>query len=163
MVPGLCYGRTDVPLAEDPARHAEALRPLLPAGAPLYSSPLTRCRQLAERLHPAPILDDRLREIDFGEWEMRPWNALDRRLIDAWAAAPLDFAPPGGEPVAALRARVRACLAELPDEAILVAHGGVFKACAAELTSDGEWSALFFDYGKASLIEDGAFAWRNRG
>lgn len=161
--PGTCYGATDLPLADDPARHAAALRPLLPADAPLYSSPLSRCRQLAEALHPAPRFDVRIREIDFGDWEMQPWEALDRSLLDAWAADPFGFAPPGGEAVAALRARVAAFLAELPDEAVLVTHAGVIKVCAALLAGEEDWFALRFDYGKLSLIENGRLVWINRG
>jgi len=160
--PGICYGATDLPLAGDPAIHAAALRPRLPKDAPLYSSPLARCRRLAAALHPAPVFDDRLREIDFGDWEMQAWDSLDRRLLDAWAADPFHFAPPGGEAVASLRARVAAFLAELPDEAVLVAHAGVMKVCAAVLAGEEDWFALRFDYGKASLIEDGRFVWKNR-
>ena len=166
VAPGTCYGRTDLPLAGNPAAYASALAPLLPADAPLFSSPLARCRQLAELLHPAPVFDARIREIDFGDWEMRPWDALDRSLLDAWAADPFHFVPPGGEAVAALRRRVAGFLAELPDEAadvILVAHAGVMKVCAAELAGEEDWFALRFDYGTASLIEDGRLAWRNRG
>jgi alpha-ribazole phosphatase len=163
--PGTCYGRTDLPLAGEPADYAAKLSPLLPAHTPLYSSPLTRCRRLAELLHPAPIFDERIREIDFGEWEMQPWDALDRNLIDAWAADPFHFVPPGGEAVAALRKRVAAFIAELPDEAadaILVAHAGVIKVCAAELAGEEDWFGLRFDYGTVSLIEDGRLAWTNR-
>lgn len=160
--PGICYGATDLPLAGDPAIHAAALRPRLPKDLPLYSSPLARCRRLAAALHPAPVFDDRLREIDFGDWEMQAWDSLDRRLLDAWAADPFHFAPPGGEAVASLRARVAAFLAELPDEAVLVAHAGVMKVCAAVLAGEEDWFALRFDYGKASLIEDGRLAWVNR-
>lgn len=162
VAPGICYGATDLPLAEDPAVHAAALRPLLPPAVPLFASPLERCRRLAALLHPAPVIDARLREIDFGDWEMRPWDALDRALLDAWAADPFRFCPPGGEAVAALRARVAAFLAGLPDEAVLVAHAGVIKACAAELAGEADWFGLRFDYGAVSLIEDGRFAWRNR-
>lgn len=162
VAPGTCYGATDLPLADDPATYAEALRPLLPADVPLYASPLQRARLLAEALHPAPILDNRLREIDFGDWEMQPWDCLDRRLLDAWATDPFHFVPPGGEAVASLRARVAAFLAELPDEAVLVVHAGVMKVCAAELAGEEDWFGLRFDYGTASLIEDGRFAWKNR-
>ena len=162
VAPGTCYGATDLPLADDPAAYAEALRPLLPADAPLYASPLQRCRRLAAALHPAPVFDDRLREIDFGDWEMQPWDSLDRSLLDAWAADPFHFVPPGGEAVAGLRARVAEFLALLPDEAILVAHAGVMKVCAAELAGEEDWFSLRFDYGKASLIEDGRFVWKNR-
>jgi alpha-ribazole phosphatase len=160
--PGTCYGATDLPLADDPAAQAGVLRQLLPADIPMYSSPLTRCRLLAEALHPAPVFDDRLREIDFGTWEMQPWDALDRGLLDAWAADPFRFVPPGGEAVAALRARVAAFLAELPAESIVVAHAGVIKVCAAELAGEEDWFSLRFDYGAVSLIEDGRFAWKNR-
>jgi alpha-ribazole phosphatase len=162
VAPGICYGATDLPLADDPAIHAAALRPLLPMDVPLYSSPLERCRRLAEALHPAPIVDARIREIDFGDWEMQPWDRLDRALLDAWAAAPFHFVPPGGEAVTALRARVANFLATLPDAAVLVAHAGVIKVCAAELAGEADWFSLRFDYGTVSLIEDGRFVWRNR-
>ena len=153
--PGLCYGRSDLPLADDPARYADALRPLLPQGAPVYSSPLQRCRLLAEALHPAPVVDARLREIDFGDWEMQPWERLDRALIDAWVQDPWHFRPPGGEAVAAMRARVGALLAELPEESILVVHAGVIKVCAALLAGEEDWFGLSFDYGSLTLIERG--------
>lgn len=162
VAPGICYGRTDLGLAADPAPLAQSLRALLPAAVPLYSSPLARARLLAEALHPAPRFDDRLREIDFGHWEMQPWDGLDRGLLDAWAADPFGFAPPGGEAVAALRARVAGFLAELAGDAVLVAHAGVIKACAAELAGEADWFGLRFDYGAASLIEDGRFVWKNR-
>lgn len=162
VAPGTCYGATDLPLANDPAPLAETLKALLPRDVPVYSSPLERCRHLAERLHPAPVFDDRIREIDFGDWEMQPWDSLDRALLDAWAADPFNFRPPGGERVTDLRRRVAACLAELPDEAVLVTHAGVIKVCAAELAGEADWFSLHFDYGKASLIEAGRFVWKNR-
>lgn len=159
-----CYGRTDLPLAVDPAACAADLRGLLPPDTPVYSSPLTRCRQLADLLHPAPIFDDRLLELDFGAWEMQAWDAIDRAALDAWAADPLNFAPPGGEAVANLRLRVLDLLAHLPDAAVLVAHAGVMKICAAELAGvpAQEWFGMRFDYGTATLIEDGRLVWQNR-
>lgn len=159
VAPGTCYGATDLPLAEHPVALASRLRALLPDHLPIYASPLQRCRLLAEQLHPQPRFDDRLREIDFGDWEMQPWDALDRGLLDAWAADPFHFVPPGGEAVAALRARVRSFLDELHEEAVLVAHAGVIKVCVAELAGngyDGDWFGLRFDYGSITLIENGA-------
>lgn len=161
---GICYGRTDLGLAADPAECATTLRPLLPSNAPLYSSPLTRCRRLAEQLHAAPTFDERLRELDFGTWEMQAWAAIDRAALDAWAADPLHFAPPGGEAVARLRERVVGFLAQLPDEAVVVSHAGVMKICAAELAgvAPDVWFGMRFDYGTATLIEDGRVVWQNR-
>jgi alpha-ribazole phosphatase len=161
---GTCYGRSDLALAADPLACAEALRPLLPGDAPLFSSPLERCCRLAELLHPAPRFDERLLELDFGAWEMQAWDAIDRAALDAWAADPLHFTPPGGESVADLRTRVRNFLCELTEDAVLVAHAGVMKLCAAELAGivPDEWFSMRFDYGSISLIEDGCLVWQNR-
>jgi alpha-ribazole phosphatase len=156
-----CYGRTDLPLAQDAEHCAAALRALLPENAPLYTSPLTRCRQLAERLHPAPIADDRLLELDFGDWEMRTWDEIGAAGLDAWAAAPQDFVFPAGESVRSLRRRVTHFLDDLrcvpPPAAVVVTHAGVLRACAAELLGlpDAEWLSMRFAYGKANLIHGG--------
>lgn len=159
---GICYGRSDLGLAEDAAERAEALRDLLPLDAPLYTSPLRRCLELALALHAGPAIDARLMEMHFGDWEMRRWDDIPRHQLDAWAADPVGYAPPGGESPAAMRARVASLLAELPEVAVLVAHGGVLRACMAELTGMGDWHAQHFDYGTASLIENGRLVWQNR-
>lgn len=164
---GRCYGRTDLPLAEEAAACAARLRPLLPAGAPVFASPLQRCRLLAAALHPAPEYDGRLREVDFGRWEMRAWQDIERTALDQWAADPLDYAAHGGESVATLRRRVVECVQEIAArhaEAVLVVHAGPMKVLAAEWAdlAPAEWLGLSFDYGTVSLIEDGALVWRNR-
>ena len=159
---------SDLALAEDAAVTASALRALLPNETPLYSSPLTRCRLLAEALHPAPQFDARLLELDFGDWELRTWDAIGRPALDDWAAQPLDFAPPGGESVAALRRRVAEFLAQLGrargQRAVLVTHAGVMKACAAELLKleSSEWFSMQFEFGAVSLIEAGRLVWHNK-
>ncbi|MCP2936467.1 hypothetical protein NK983_27680, partial [Salmonella enterica subsp. enterica serovar Typhimurium] len=55
--PALCYGAADLPVAEDIAACAARLAPLLPSGARVVSSPLTRARLLAEAVAPAVHLD----------------------------------------------------------------------------------------------------------
>jgi alpha-ribazole phosphatase len=158
---GVCYGRSDLGLADDPKRCVESLRPLLPLAAPLYTSPLRRCLELARALHDRPVIDARLVEMNFGDWEMRRWDDIPRGEVDAWAADPVGFAPPGGESATAMRARVATFLSELPDTAVVVAHGGVLRACGGELVQVEEWHTLHFDYGTVSLIEDGRLVWHN--
>lgn len=163
---GVCYGRSDLPLAEDVAACAERLRSVLPAGAPVFSSPLARCRRLAEALHRAPVFDARLAEADFGRWEMQAWDAIDRAALDAWAADPLHYAGHGGESVAALQARAVECAEEIAarhEEAILVVHAGVMKALVAAFAGvpAPDWFGFGFAHGTASLIEDGRLAWHN--
>ena len=165
---GICYGQTDLELARGIATSVAGLRGLLPADAALYSSPLRRCRDLANALYLMPVFDERLQEIHFGEWEMQPWDDIDRTALDAWASAPLDHAPPGGESVAALYERVAEVIRERspahPDSLVLITHAGVMKVCCGLLLElpQEEWLALRFDYGSVSLIEDGELVWHNR-
>jgi alpha-ribazole phosphatase len=159
---GICYGRSDLGLAESAVARAEALRPLLPADAPVWSSPLRRCLELARELHAEPVIDERLLEMHFGAWEMRRWDDIPRAELDAWAANPVGYTPPGGESATALRQRVAALLGELPELAVVVAHGGVLRAAVAELVGMEAWHTLHFDYGAISLIEDGTLVWHNR-
>lgn len=150
---GICYGRSDLALADDAAAAAMRIRPQLPPGLPVYSSPLQRCRLLAHALHPAPLFDDRLIEMHFGDWEMTPWNRIQREALDGWAADPLGYAPPGGESVGALQARVLDFIAELAAThqaaAALVVHAGVMKVLVGWRRGlpTREWMALGFDYG----------------
>ncbi|MCQ4158833.1 histidine phosphatase family protein [Roseomonas sp. GC11] len=134
LPPGHCYGRLEVaPLPCPPP----ALPPAL-AGAPVFASPARRCRPLAEALAAGqPVRwDARLLELDFGAWEGQPWDAVPRAALDAWAADPWGFAPPGGESAAALVERIRAFRADLPERAIIIAHGGPLKVLAALLRGE---------------------------
>lgn len=153
--PGVCYGQLDVE-AEDAQPLAERLRPLLPAGMPVLASPLRRARRLAEALQPQALFDRRLMEIDFGEWEGKRWNEIDRQLLDAWAADVLHFVPPGGESAAMLQARVVDCIAGLRGQHLaLVTHAGVIRAALGHWLQlpIGEWSQLALDFGSVTLLE----------
>ncbi len=143
---GLCYGRTDLGLAADFEPALAAILAGLPPVAAVATSPLSRCRRLAARIAAArglPLAEDaRLVEMDFGAWEGRPWTALPRAELDAWAADFHHARPHGGESVAMLAARVGAALAEVaPDgPAVLwVSHSGVARAACAALDRPPGW------------------------
>ncbi len=137
VAPGVCYGRTD--LRVDPALQARALpalRARLPPDAPVFSSPLQRCAMLAASLAGEAVrYDARLMELDFGSWEMQPWDAIARSDIDAWAANVSHYRPGGGDSVADMALRVSAFYDELLGlslaHAIVVAHAGAMRLLAA--------------------------------
>ena len=68
VTPGTCYGATDLALAESFAQEAEAVLDRLPAASCVISSPLTRCRRLAEHVSAAEGLELRIAE---------PWKEMD--------------------------------------------------------------------------------------
>jgi alpha-ribazole phosphatase len=135
---GICYGRSDLGLAADFDAARTAILRDLPEVARVVTSPLSRCRRLAEAIAEARGLDlatdARLAEMDFGRWEGRAWAAIPRAELDAWAADFHGARPHGGESVAMLAARVEAALAEAPTErppVLWVAHSGIARAAAA--------------------------------
>ena len=140
-VEGLCYGRTDVPLAASFTDELAVIRAGL-AGVRLgavWSSPATRCLRLAvaleDKWHGRPArgvedhrrdahatsdfgvpTDTRLQELDFGAWENCTWDSFRSPESEAWALDPWRLAPPGGESGAQLWARVGAFRTELLSE-----------------------------------------------
>jgi alpha-ribazole phosphatase len=142
---GVCYGNSDVPLADGPETSAEALAVRLatlqvPAPRVVLTSPLTRCATVAAALAAnfgcAASGDDSLKEMDFGNWELQRWNDIDRALIDAWAADFEGARVHGGESVAQFVARVRAWFDVFEQTrelspAYVVTHAGVMRVIAA--------------------------------
>jgi len=136
---GLCYGASDVPA--DPALTLSAARywaARLPEGAAWRVSGLRRARQLVQALRaarpglPEAVVDTRLNEMHFGQWELQPWDAIPRQAFDVWMA---DFAHHrfgGVESTQMLLDRVSLAMAELratgASAAVWVTHAGVIRA-----------------------------------
>ena len=149
--PSLCYGASDLPLAEDAATCAGRLAPLLPRDARVISSPMVRARLLAEALSTEAIIEPRLRELDFGDWEMKPFSDIPPEGFDVWGRTLIDFRAPGGELYADMAARVWAAFnAHRPNTAslVIVAHNGPLSALAGTLLGlpSNRWLNLEFDF-----------------
>jgi alpha-ribazole phosphatase len=145
---GMCYGRSDLPLAAGFDKETARLVRELPPFTHILSSPLSRCLLLAQALAKAracPLrIDPRLAEMDFGRWEGMRWDAIARSELDAWAADLTGARPHGGETVAELAARVRAALTDAlsgPQPVLVVCHAGVIKAALAAGQGAAAWHA----------------------
>ncbi|MDY7548709.1 MULTISPECIES: histidine phosphatase family protein [unclassified Glaciimonas] len=152
-VSDLCYGRSDLLVSEEEnTRLLHQLIKVLPKPVLMFSSPLLRCAGLADSLSrqpgwPAPTLDHRLVELDFGKWEMQSWQDIPRDEIDAWAGAVIDYRPGGGESVMQMAARVDAFYRALPrlhspssssgennnngDDVAVICHAGTIRLLLA--------------------------------
>lgn len=145
---GQIAGHHDVPLSDDGQRAAEAFARSFAAswdGSPverIVASDLSRAQHtaqpLADALGLAVASDARLREVDFGAWEGRTWEAVEASDPDAmsdWMTDWVETPPPGGESFRDLSERVANWLAETPlgeqdDESttVVVAHAGSIRA-----------------------------------
>ena len=167
---GLCYGQLDVPLAPTHVSECAAVATRLPAVAALWTSPLTRCRVLAqvigEHFGVAPRVDQRLSEMKFGEWEGRFWDAIDRSHSERWAQDYWNVAPPGGETYRELYERVGVVLAEIlahdAQQVVLVTHAGPIRAVLARCLPTGLqcYPELELEYGGISLLRADDGVWR---
>lgn len=131
---GICYGFSDVPLMLSFPAEAEIVKSQLTGKTfdKVYSSPLSRCTSLAEYCgFASPILDPRLKELNFGDWELKSWMGIDKNEASAWFADWLNFPAKNGESYLAMQKRVNAFMDELKSsdaESICIfTHGGVIR------------------------------------
>lgn len=108
--------------------------------------------------------DDRLMEIDFGEWEGLGWKDIaerDPQRFEARQADPLNFIPPGGENYPMVFERVGALLDSLKRDTVLVAHAGVLRSCLALLANidPQQVPALEIPQDRVLMIRSDEFAW----
>jgi len=149
----VCYGRTDLKLPDSFAEDARRVLDKLQSSDILITSPLHRCRRLAAKIAAEfgmeQKIDDRVREMDFGSWEGRPWSEIPSSELDQWAHDFLHARPHGGESVAMLRERSLNAINEfrrVGRRHIVVTHSGVIKATL----SDGDTADSF-----AAVVEFG--------
>jgi alpha-ribazole phosphatase len=80
--PGICYGQSDANVALTFEEELKAVATAIRGKniGIVFSSPLTRCRKLAESLFPSKkiVYDERLKELNFGDWEMQSWEDIYR-------------------------------------------------------------------------------------
>ena len=143
---GVCYGGTDIAL--DEAAFATALPEImrqLPHNARVITSPLTRCRRLADAIgaqqgHSNVQTEHDLRERSFGDWEGMHWDDIPHAHINAWRDNFLDHAPPNGESVRALQTRVSATWqrwsATHTTPLIIIAHAGPLAVLRALMMNE---------------------------
>lgn len=133
VLPGTCYGQTDVPLKptfeQEAAVTSENLKTYLPFDK-VYTSPLSRCTRLAAYCgYPDAQREPRIMELNFGDWEMKTFTQINDSRLQEWFDDYLHVPATNGESFAMQYERVSQFLNELkamPYHRVAVfAHGGV--------------------------------------
>jgi probable phosphoglycerate mutase len=173
----LLQGRRDIPLNAVGQGQAvvsgTCLKWLLPDATTVdfIASPLGRTRQTMEIIRQQLGLDaadyrtdERLVEINFGEWEGLDWQQIAERQPERYQARqadPLNFIPTDGENYPHVFERVGSLLNSLQGDTVLVAHAGVLRSCLALLTDvpDTEVPLLEIPQDQVLMIRGARFAW----
>lgn len=133
---GICYGQTDMDIAEIGHKQIEEAVRSTPKIMRLVASPALRCRKLAmtlaEQNNIEPVFDPRLWEMHMGDFEGIAWNELDRTLSEKWLKDPINNKTPGGEAFVDLQQRVLKVVENYLDddrmETAFVCHAGPIRS-----------------------------------
>ncbi|SJM95625.1 Alpha-ribazole phosphatase [Crenothrix polyspora] len=155
---GLCYGQSDVALAKGFPEHWQQLQqklPLLTDDCLVFSSPLQRCLQLAEQLSNSVTSDERLLEVNFGDWEGRRFDDIDADTLQHWTTHFVHIPPPNGECFSALCLRVGDFWQELltynTKQALIITHAGVIRALLTHILQLQPANAFHFQVDAGSI------------
>ncbi|MEM8710707.1 MAG: histidine phosphatase family protein [Planctomycetota bacterium] len=173
----LAYGDEDVPLSAEGQRGTDAVERAVRSAlrpARVVASPLIRARRMGEAIARGTgaelVLDDRLKEMNRGDWQGLPrteYAARWRSESERYWSDPLRWSPPGGESEEALVARTFPVLEELarhPAESpvrVLAAHRQVIRSLVAAAIGipPGQSHAMQLAPGHSVLIADTGDRW----
>jgi len=169
-------GQRDIPLSLEDARPGlERLRQALAAESfdAVYCSDLLRCRQTLNFVRPDTIatarFDPRLRELDFGAYEGRTWEALkDDPSYRVWVDSAGELAPPNGESAEQLWGRLSSWLDAVlvgvrshgHRRVLAVSHGGAIRELRRRLEAIDFWSGSVTQAeGRRFVLHNQAGSW----
>jgi alpha-ribazole phosphatase len=147
---GICYGQSDIGVANSFEKEAKDTLQKLQAletsqnlsSVKIISSPLQRCFRLATFLRgeqPTPPIptDDRLKEMNFGDWEMQAWSTIDEFVMNAWMRDYVNIRATNGENFREVVQRSVQAFTEYAEDThsgtsvVIVAHSGVIRGILA--------------------------------
>ena len=135
----ICYGQADVSVDIDQFKLSfPGILPKLPELIDtIFSSPLIRCSFLTEQLvkekYPMAVVkyDNRLKELNFGNWELKKWDEINKQELDKWMINFTTEKVPGGESNKELHDRVISFWNKITKQnknCCIVTHAGVIRS-----------------------------------
>ena len=159
---GICYGQTDLDITDSFLEEVSMIQPHLPStDIKVYSSPLQRCKKLADALfeNTAIEYDDHLMELNCGDWEMQKWDDIPKAEIQPWMDDFVHVVVPNGESYVMLHQRVVdkfESIKQKGENVVIVAHGGVLRSILSHITNTPlkeSFDAFTLHYGCVVKIE----------
>ena len=130
----VCYGQSDISIASTFEYEASIVQEKLKniSFDVVYSSPLSRCIELAKMITSNFYTDNRLKELNFGDWELKSWCDIPLTESQYWMDDFVNASTPNGESYLELQERVIDFYKELIikpyQTVIIVSHAGVIRA-----------------------------------
>ncbi len=161
---GICYGHSDVLphsfFDEDKKKIIDKLANY--KFSAIYTSPLKRCLMLAQFIAGGRklIVDKRLKELNFGDWEMKHWDDISK-TPDAkkWFADYINIPCPNGESFAQLTERIKSFISDLEqtkaENVLIITHSGPIRAFFTLINhrTPEKSFEIEIDYGSVSVLD----------
>ncbi len=139
----LMQGRTDEPLNETGVEQARARRTQMGNVRfdAVFASPLDRAVTTASIIGGIDkkdvIIDERLIEVDFGKYELKPYGNLGLKMTLYWTVPEIFPAPDSVETIESMTKRSEDFLRELSqkgyESVLIVCHGGIIRSLSGIL------------------------------
>jgi alpha-ribazole phosphatase len=133
----------------------------------IVSSPSQRCRLLAEFFKFDYQTDERLREMNFGSWELKKWTDIPEDEINPWYKDFVNVKASGGENLLEMQTRVLSFWQDLiwkkdKEKVLIITHAGVIRLilqAVLRFPLENMFS-IQIDYGKKVIIHvnEGVFS-----
>lgn len=141
---GICYGQSDVDIITPFDEIFDGIISKLPSEALIFSSPLQRCVILAKHIQKnieaiSYQEDERLQEMNFGDWELKSWNEIPPEELNPWMEDFVNIKVSNGESFVELHERVGHFLSDkiskIKRPIIIVAHAGIIRSILCHQSS----------------------------
>ena len=161
------YGQTDLDVSDKFEKEVKLIKKKIldfnidTSTIKVYSSPLKRCIKLTNRLTENYIVDERIKEMNLGDWEMKKMTSIPEREKLEWENNLLSFKIPNGESNEEFLKRLKSFLEDIfkfNEDALIVCHAGSINGMLSLLTKEpfdkmvkNYWELI--KHGSLSLIE----------
>lgn len=134
---GICYGQSDIGVTNEFEEESDFLLSKI-KDIPKYtviSSPLKRCLKLAYKISLDATTNPYLKELNFGDWELKLWDEIPKEQLDPWMEDYVRKSPTNGESYQELYDRVVHFYRSIElENTIVVTHAGVIRSMLAHIT-----------------------------
>jgi alpha-ribazole phosphatase len=129
-----CYGNSDIDLSKNSLKQVKSISEKLSQLNPdiIFSSDLKRCKIISDNLNFITHFSKDLREINFGDWEMKKWDHINREDLDKWVKNFNEFIFPDGESYHLFQKRIKhffkkRIIDSKAKTTLLISHAGVIR------------------------------------
>tara|TARA_B110001452_G_C15038935_1_gene362870 strand:- start:100 stop:678 length:579 start_codon:yes stop_codon:yes gene_type:complete len=142
--PDIFYGQSDIDVSSNFESEVRNIKSkieeykIIEDKIKIYSSPLKRCVKLATALFEGFTTDDRLKELNFGDWENKRIKNIPNELIESWRKDIMNFKIPNGESNDDFFLRLKSFCDQIikqDDNIFIVAHAGSINCIISYLAN----------------------------